>query len=171
MTQKRLWAPWRQEYLKAVRRPKSRGCLFCQKGRSKLDARNHVIARGEYGFSLLNRFPYNNGHLMVVPYRHVGQLSGLKKAEWVELHDLANDAIARMDQVLSPQGYNLGINLGREAGAGIPGHLHLHIVPRWRGDTNFMPVVAGTKVISQSLESAYRLLAGKSPSQRRRKRR
>lgn len=97
---------------------------------------------------------------MVAPYRHVGQLSRLTPQEWAEILELVNDAIARLDRVMKPDGYNVGINIGRTAGAGIPGHLHLHIVPRWTGDTNFMPTVAGIKVISQSLEAAHRLLKG-----------
>ncbi len=117
-----------------------------------------MVTRGDSGFSLLNRYPYNNGHLMVAPYKHVGRLSLLTNQEWAELLDLTNDAIRRLDKVFSPHGYNVGINLGKSAGAGIPGHLHLHIVPRWVGDTNFMPTVAGTKVISQSLEAAHHLL-------------
>lgn len=164
---KRLWAPWRQRYLARVggSRSPSSGCLFCRKGRSRRDAADLVLERGVYGFSLLNLFPYNNGHLMVAPYRHVGKLESLRQGEWVELWQLAQAAIRRCDRALSPQGYNVGINLGRAAGAGIPGHLHLHIVPRWVGDTNFMPVLSETKVVSQSLKSAYRLL--RSPRARR----
>ena len=120
---------------------------------------------------MLNRYPYNNGHLMVAPVRHVGRLEKLMPEEWLEMFELMNDAMARLKKIMSPDGYNIGINLERVAGAGIPGHLHLHVVPRWIGDTNFMPALAGTKVISQSLSSAYRLLrAAGAPGAKRRRR-
>ena len=130
---------------------------------------DRVLSRGRLAFSILNRYPYNNGHLMVAPYRHVGRLSKLTSAEWVEILELANDAAARLDRVMKPDGYNLGINIGRGAGAGIPGHLHLHVVPRWTGDTNFMPTVAATKVISQSLGAAYHLLKGAGQNRHKKK--
>jgi ATP adenylyltransferase len=117
-----------------------------------------VVTRGRLAYSILNRFPYNNGHLLIAPYRHVGRLELLTQQEWLELLELTRDAMARLKKVLAPDGYNLGINLGRTAGAGIPRHLHLHLVPRWNGDANFMPVVANTKVISQSLAAASDLL-------------
>lgn len=159
MIQKRLWAPWRQPY---IQRPASAGgslgCLFCEKGKSRQDVRNLVVTRGRYSFCLLNLFPYNNGHLMVAPYRHVGELGALREEEWLDLFRLADDGIARLKKVFKPHGFNLGINFGWAAGAGIPDHLHLHIVPRWMGDTNFMSVCANTKVVSQSLRSAQELL-------------
>ena len=110
-------------------------------------------------FALLNRYPYNNGHLMIAPYRHIGTLASLNAAEWTETLRMSQRLTARLTRVLHPQGFNLGVNLGKAGGAGIPGHLHVHLVPRWNGDTNFMPVVANTKVISQSLEELYALLA------------
>ncbi len=159
MTLKRLWAPWRLPYISRIGSVKPvRGCLFCQKSRSRDEARDLILTRGTHAFSLLNLFPYNNGHLMVAPYRHVGQISALSSEEWLDLFRLADDAIVRLQRELRPQGYNLGINLGRAAGAGIPDHLHLHIVPRWMGDTNFMPICADTKVVSQSLREARRTL-------------
>ena len=159
MTIKRLWAPWRHPYIRTAGSGKARkGCLFCQKGLSRSPARDLLLTRGRYAFSLLNLFPYNNGHLMAAPYRHVGQISDLTQEEWLDLFRVADDAIARLNRVLRPQGLNLGINVGRAAGAGIPDHLHLHIVPRWTGDTNFMPILAQTKVVSQSLQEARRLL-------------
>ena len=159
MTSKRLRAPWRQPYLVyARRRTRFPGCLFCKKGKSRQDQRNLVVARSRFSFCLLNLFPYNNGHLLVAPYRHVGQLDRLREEEWVDLFRLAADGIRRLRKVHGPHGFNLGINLGRAAGAGIPGHLHLHIVPRWTGDTNFMSVCADTKVVAQSLRSAQKLL-------------
>lgn len=159
MNPKRLWAPWRQPYISHIGRSRpSAGCLFCKIGKSRQDVQNLVVMRGPYGFTLLNLFPYNNGHLMAAPYRHVGDLGGLREEECLDLFRLANDGIARLTKVLKPNGFNLGINLGRAAGAGIPDHLHLHIVPRWVGDTNFMPICSDTKVVSQSLRSAQALL-------------
>ena len=162
---RKLWAPWRVGYIVSARNSHKGPCLFCRLQREKSDSKNQILQRGQWGFSLLNRFPYNNGHLMVAPYRHVGRLELLRPVEWVEFFSLACDAIDRMKQVLHPHGYNIGINQGRAAGAGIPGHIHLHIVPRWEGDTNFMPVIAGTKVISQSLAACHRLLK-RSPLRR-----
>jgi len=109
-------------------------------------------------FALLNRFPYNNGHVMIAPYRHVGTLRDIRTAEWDELLKMLRDVTRRLDRTLRPHGFNLGLNVGRVAGAGIPGHLHVHLVPRWQGDTNFMPVLAGAKVVSQSLDDLYTLL-------------
>ncbi len=156
----KLWAPWRAEYLSRHRKPSSKKCIFCLRQHETDDSKDRVLIRGRLTFSLLNRYPYNNGHLMVAPYRHVGRLQQLTSQEWAEMLELSNDAIARLDRVMKPAGYNMGINLGRAAGAGIPGHLHLHIVPRWVGDTNFITTVAGIKVISQSLDAAYLLLKG-----------
>lgn len=109
-------------------------------------------------FALLNKYPYNNGHLMVAPYRHVGTLELLRAEEWSEILRMSQRLTKRLTETLKPHGFNMGLNLGRAAGAGIPGHLHLHIVPRWNGDTNFMPVLAQTKVISQSLDELYTVL-------------
>lgn len=161
MTRKQLWAPWRRPYIARAERwagKSGSSCLFCKMGKSRQDVRNLVVTRGRLGFCLLNLFPYNNGHLLVAPYRHVGELGDLQEEEWLDLFRLADDGITRLRKVLKPQAFNLGINLGCAAGAGIPDHLHLHIVPRWTGDTNFMPICADTKVVSQSLRSAQRLL-------------
>ena len=151
----RLWAPWRSTFLsqRGVRR-----CIFCAARRSRADRRHHVVARGAAVFALLNRYPYNNGHLMIAPYRHVGTLASLTPEEWVEILRLSRQLTKRLHQALRPHGFNVGLNLGRAAGAGIPGHLHVHLVPRWNGDTNFMPILARTKVISQSLDELYTLL-------------
>ena len=158
MNPKRLWAPWRQPYItRSVRGPAS-SCIFCSKGKSRQDTQNLIVTRGRFAFSILNLFPYNTGHLMVTPYRHVGELGDLRQEEWLDLFRLADDAVVRLKKVLKPQGFNLGINFGQAAGAGIPDHLHLHIVPRWVGDTNFMPICADTKVVSQSLRAAQSLL-------------
>ena len=160
MTPGSLWAPWRAGYLSRIRRGRAGGCLFCRLHRDRPESRRQILTRGRTGFSLLNRFPYSNGHLLIAPYRHVGRLELLTLTEWMELFRLVQDAICRLEAVLKPQGYNVGFNLGRAAGAGVPRHLHLHVVPRWTGDTNFMPVVSGVKVVSQSLEAAHRLLKG-----------
>lgn len=152
----RLWAPWRTTFLSQQRR--GRRCIFCIAKRARRDHHHHVVARGRWVFVVLNRYPYNNGHLMVVPYRHVGQLEALTAREWTGMLQMSRQLIARLQRTIHPQGFNIGLNLGRVAGAGIPGHLHIHIVPRWNGDTNFMPLLAQTKVISQSLDELYTLL-------------
>ena len=156
--QDRLWAPWRHGYVSRYGRTR---CIFCAAKRSTADRRHHVIARGRRVFALLNLYPYNNGHLLVAPYRHVARLESLSAEEWAESLRLLQRLIRRLTTVLHPQGFNLGVNLGRVAGAGIAGHLHLHLVPRWSADTNFMPVLAKTKVISQSLDELYRLLTAR----------
>lgn len=168
MSARRLWAPWRAAYVTGAH-AEVKGCLFCRKGRSRRGKADQVLVRGRFAFSLLNKFPYNNGHLMVAPYRHVARIGHLREEEWLDLWRLTDDGVQRLGRALSPHGYNLGINLGRVAGAGIPGHLHLHIVPRWTGDTNFMPVLAQTRVISQSLETAYRILKRSGPPGRRKR--
>ncbi|MCM8811863.1 MAG: HIT domain-containing protein [Candidatus Omnitrophica bacterium] len=156
--QGKLWAPWRLRYIALAREKSASGCVFCRAKRTGNDDRNHVIARGIRTFSLLNKYPYNNGHVMVAPYRHIGDLAKISQEEWAELLQLTVDALNRLEASMSPHGYNIGLNIGKIAGAGIPGHLHLHVVPRWTGDTNFMPVVSDTKVISQSLHAAYQVL-------------
>ncbi|MBI3321930.1 MAG: HIT domain-containing protein [Candidatus Omnitrophica bacterium] len=151
----RLWAPWRSTLF--TKRP-ARGCIFCIAKRSRANRRHHVIARGALVFALLNRYPYNNGHLMIAPYRHVGTLAALSAKEWHDIFIMSQRLTKRLQTLLHPHGLNIGFNLGRSAGAGIVGHLHLHIVPRWIGDTNFMTALASTKVISQSLDALYTLL-------------
>jgi ATP adenylyltransferase len=155
-----LWAPWRSRYLKQL---KASRCIFCVARSSRADRAHHVIDRGTHVFALLNRFPYNNGHLMIAPYRHVGSLSALRLDEWAELLRMSQRLTGRLHRRLRPHGFNLGLNLGRVSGAGIVGHLHLHVVPRWQGDTNFMPILTGTKVISQSLDELYDVLVDRRP--------
>lgn len=150
-----LWAPWRSEYMSQLNR---RGCVFCHAKRSRDDRNVHVIYRGRRVFCLLNRYPYNVGHLMIAVSRHVGNLSNLSRHEASELMQVATHMVRLLTRALRPQGFNIGVNLGRPAGAGIPGHLHMHLVPRWVGDTNFMPVLGGTKVLSESLEALYERL-------------
>jgi len=141
-----IWAPWRVEYITA---PKNNGCIFCfdTKDESRL-----VLTRGSMCFAIMNRFPYSTGHCMVVPVRHVGDITALTEAETVELMAMAQAVIKAVRKAMSPDGFNIGFNLGSAAGAGVADHLHMHIVPRWKGDTNFMPVLGDVHVISEHLE-------------------
>jgi ATP adenylyltransferase len=158
---KQLWAPWRLEYVS--RADEQDGCLFCRAAEGD-DEEGLIVHRGREAFVLLNRFPYASGHLMVAPYRHSGDFSELTEEETVEIHRLASEGIGALAQLYSPQGYNLGWNLGRVAGAGVVDHVHLHVVPRWLGDTNFMPVLADLKVIPEHLLETRRKLAEAWPS-------
>lgn len=153
----KLWAPWRVKYIREVIN-KRKGCVFCRIIREKKDKRNFIFVRRQYCFAVLNTYPYNNGHVLILPYRHVNDLSKLSKKESEDLWGLLNYTRELLDGVLTPHGYNIGINLGKKAGAGFPGHLHIHVVPRWEGDVNFMPVIAGIRVISQSLRALYEKL-------------
>jgi ATP adenylyltransferase len=155
----KLWAPWRIGY---ITHKKPLKCIFCQQPKKKKqDKKNFVIKRTKNAFSLLNIFPYNNGHLLVAPYKHVKDLRDLNREEILELMDLVKEALNLLDKKLKPQGYNIGLNLGRIAGAGFDQHIHIHIVPRWKGDTNFMSVINDTKVIAQSLKELYKILVHK----------
>lgn len=149
----RLWAPWRIKYLEAKKQAR---CIFC--ANQKRNVKDYVILKTRLSLAMLNIFPYNNGHIMVSPLRHIKEFSQLKEAEMVDLFKTLNKVKSLLDKVLKPHGYNIGINISKVAGAGIPGHLHIHIVPRWRGDTNFMPVINDTRVISQSLDELYKKL-------------
>ncbi len=154
----KLWAPWRSKYVTGLA-GKQKGCVFCHIAEQKRrDRRNFVVFRWEYCFAVLNIYPYNNGHLMIVPYRHINDTAKMKKAEREEFYEAMEAGKILLKDAVSAQGLNVGINLGKEAGAGFPGHIHMHIVPRWKGDVNFMPVTAGTKVISQSLEEVHKRL-------------
>ncbi|MFH1360556.1 MAG: HIT domain-containing protein [Candidatus Omnitrophota bacterium] len=153
----KLWAPWRVTYLQKLNR-KTKGCVFCRIHRSKQDKKNYIILRSQHAFAVLNIYPYNNGHVLIVANRHVGELAKLSRDEKLDLLSLAEKTKALLDKAIQPAGYNIGMNLGRVAGAGFPGHLHIHIVPRWSGDINFMPVIAQTKVISQSLNELWKCL-------------
>ncbi|MGB2875790.1 MAG: HIT domain-containing protein [Gaiellaceae bacterium] len=153
---KQLWAPWRMEYIAQADEPA--GCIFCVAAAAG-DEDGLVVHRGEQAFALLNKFPYSSGHLMVASYRHVGEFADLTDEEALEVHRLTERGIAALAEVYAPQGYNLGWNLGRIAGAGVVDHVHLHVVPRWAGDTNFMPVLADVKVIPEHLLETRRRLA------------
>ncbi len=149
---KRLWSPWRLEYLTA---PKSEECIFCQAAAADDDRTNLVLLRGERVFLILNRYPYNNGHFMAVPYAHVPSLEDLDAPTLTEMMLLIVRGLAALRSAMSCEGFNLGANLGPAAGAGIAGHVHMHAVPRWIGDTNFMPVVGETRVVPQTWLQTY----------------
>ena len=155
---KNLWAPWRKEFILGK---KEGGCIFCKRLKEKRDKENFILFRGKKSFVILNRFPYNSGHLMISPNRHIGKLEQLRRDELSELAFLCQQAVTIMKKTLKPDGLNLGMNLGKSAGAGIADHLHIHIVPRWDGDTNFMPTLTDTKLISISLQDIYQQLKKK----------
>lgn len=152
---KTLFAPWRIGY---ILQKKRKGCLFCLIAREKKDRENLILERGKRCFVVLNRFPYNNGHLMVVPYAHKAGLEELEDKVLLDLLMTAAKYVKKMKKVMRAEGFNIGINIGPVAGAGVAHHLHLHLVPRWTGDRNFMPVIGGTKVLSESFESVYNKL-------------
>ena len=156
MDERPLWAPWRIDY---VTGEKSGRCIFCLAA-SEEDGpdRALVIERGERCFAMLNAFPYASGHVMVAPYRHVGDLGALEEGELDEIMRMVRREVQALERLMRPQGFNVGLNLGAAAGAGFEDHLHFHVVPRWSGDTNFMPVIAGTRVISQALEETAKAL-------------
>jgi ATP adenylyltransferase len=156
----RIWAPWRLEYVKDAAKDNEDECIFCAKPAADDDEANLIVHRGQRCFVILNLFPYTNGHLMVAPYEHVGALQGLDAETVAELMALGQSAMRRLEQVYSPQGYNVGFNQGRIAGAGFENHIHMHVVPRWGGDTNFMPVLADTRVMPQTLQQSYEALRG-----------
>jgi ATP adenylyltransferase len=158
---KPLWAPWRLEYVQSA--DEDEGCLFCRAAEERDDEAKLVVHRGPAAIVLLNKFPYSSRHLMVAPKRHTGEFAELSDEEVVEAHRLAGQGIGALAQSYAPQGYNLGWNLGRIAGAGIVDHVHLHVVPRWAGDTNFMPVLADVKVMPEHLLETRRKLAAAWP--------
>jgi ATP adenylyltransferase len=158
---KPLWAPWRLEYIKTA--DEREGCFFCTAAAGGQDEEMLVVAHGRRAVVLLNRFPYATGHLLVAPNRHLAEFEGLDDEETLEIHRLARDGMAALAEVYGPQGYNLGWNLGRIAGAGVVDHVHLHLVPRWAGDTNFMPVLADVKVLPEHLVESRRRLAAAWP--------
>lgn len=150
----RLWAPWRIAYINKI--GKQKGCIFCRILKEQKDTVNHIFLRKKHTFAVLNIYPYNNGHVLILPNRHVGDLENLERIERDELLDLLVEVKNMSQAILDPGGFNVGFNLGRLAGAGFPGHLHIHIVPRWKGDSNFMPVIGGARVMSQSLNELYK---------------
>jgi ATP adenylyltransferase len=157
-----LWAPWRLAYVAAAKPPTTDdACFICQGLAAQDDRRNLIAWRAPRSVVVLNRFPYNNGHLLIAPRAHKGRLDELDAEELLEIMETVRRMVSVLDGLMHPAGYNIGLNLGAAAGAGLPGHLHWHVVPRWNGDTNFMPVLADTRVIAQSLDTLYDLLVQK----------
>lgn len=148
----RLWAPWRFAYIESTESP---GCIFVELPKQDRDRENLILYRGKNAFVMLNAFPYTNGHLMIAPYKHTADLAELNDAELLEINQLLAASVGWLKKVYSPDGFNVGINLGRAAGAGIPTHVHWHVVPRWNGDTNFMTTVGDVRVLPQSLDQSF----------------
>ncbi len=147
-----IWAPWRMVYIGGDH---GGDCVFCGKANSEEDERNLVVLRGEKTFVIMNLYPYNNGHLLIMPYRHVGEIEDLDEEEMMELFKMTQKMVNAL-RTFNPEGFNVGVNIGKAAGAGVPGHIHIHVVPRWCGDTNFMPVFGDVIVMSESLEATYK---------------
>lgn len=152
-----LWTPWRMEYILS---DKQAGCIFCEMLATADGDETLILHRGELGFLVLNKYPYNNGHLMAVPYRHAASLEDLTAAELAEIMALTTLSIRALRRCLQPAGFNIGLNIGKVAGAGVLDHVHLHVVPRWAGDTNFMPLFADVRVIPQTLRETAGMLRG-----------
>ncbi len=161
---KLLWAPWRHEYVKKA--AKEEDCFFCVLAGKKEGLDSLILAKGKYCFTVMNKYPYNPGHLLIAPYKHTSSIHELDSRTWEEIRMMLIKCIESLNSTLKPDGFNIGINIGRAAGAGVIGHIHLHVVPRWNGDTNFMSTLADTKVISASLASIYKLLSKKMRERR-----
>ena len=158
MAEERLWAPWRLDYIKG---PKDDECIFCAGPAAGDDAGRYIVRRGEHCFAMLNAFPYNNGHLMVSPYRHVPSIEELDEPALLELMKLTQRSLRALREIYDPEGFNIGINQGKVAGAGVEDHIHQHVVPRWGADTNFMPVIGDTRVLAQSLSDSWKALSAR----------
>jgi ATP adenylyltransferase len=154
----RLWTPWRRAFVEGAGE-RSEECFLCKKAAEHDDKRNLILWRGKTVFVLLNLYPYNSGHLMVAPYLHTGDLASLDAGIASEMMHVTQRSVAALQRAYAPDAFNLGMNLGRSAGAGVPDHLHIHVVPRWDGDTNFMPVTSDTKVLPETLDQTYARLA------------
>jgi len=155
---KQVWAPWRMQL---IRMKKPKGCFLCENPRQNDDVKNYILYRGSKNFVILNSYPYNPGHLIVAPYRHVAGLEGLSKEERNEHFEIVSQCVRVLGGEFNPGGFNIGMNLGKVSGAGIADHVHTHIVPRWQGDTNFMPVLASAKVLPEALAETYERLKSK----------
>jgi len=153
-----IWAPWRMEYIKME---KPEGCILCEKPSQDNDADNFILYRGSKNFIIMNTYPYNPGHLLIAPYRHVSSLGELTEEERHEHFDIVSHSVEVLKQELGAEGFNVGVNMGKAAGAGIEDHIHTHIVPRWQGDTNFMTIVSDVRVVPEALAETYRKLKGK----------
>lgn len=152
------WTPWRGTYIKGETKPKDDRCILCTKHEETDDAENLVLYRGQSCYVLLNLYPYNPGHLMVAPYAHTADFSALSAEQAGELMALTQRCVSVLTEAMHPDGFNIGMNLGRVGGAGIDQHLHMHIVPRWNGDMNFMPVIGGTKLLPEAIDDTYAAL-------------
>jgi ATP adenylyltransferase len=153
-----MWSPWRSKYIEQFKKPegrKNRSSLFTAAEQGGKDEKNLIVWRGRYCFVIMNRYPYNSGHLMIVPHRQTSNFDDLTEAELLEIMTTTRRAIKALHKVMRPQGYNFGANIGRASGAGIDNHIHFHIVPRWNGDTNFLPVLADAKVISEDMKTTW----------------
>ncbi|MFA5078770.1 MAG: HIT domain-containing protein [Dehalococcoidia bacterium] len=150
---KRLWAPWRMQYILGDHT--AGGCILCDKPAEKKDRKNYILYRGKYSFIILNAYPYISGHLMAAPYRHIANITDANAREARELFELIQLCVKLLKQTMRPDGFNIGMNIGKVAGAGLDGHIHMHIVPRWNGDHNYMSVVADTRVLSEGLDATY----------------
>ena len=157
-----LWAPWRMSY---IVKGALEECIFCKAARGS-DDENYVVMRSGLSIAMLNIFPYNTAHVMIAPVRHIARVEHLTREEALDLFETLSSVIKAIDQEYNPQGYNIGVNVGRVAGAGVESHIHIHVVPRWLGDTNFMPVTAGTKVMPEDLYSTYTKLKSRLSSQK-----
>lgn len=159
----RLWSPWRSQYIgtfKENERKSVEECFFCNAvSHNEVSFNTLITYIGKYSFVIMNKYPYNNGHLLISPKRHTGDITDLSIEEMNEIMSLQSMSVRILEEIFKAQGFNIGANLGRAAGAGVPGHLHYHVIPRWNGDTNFMPVIAETKILSQSLEDSYEPIA------------
>jgi ATP adenylyltransferase len=160
VAEQRIWAPWRLEYVKDASKDNADACVFCAALEAGDDEANLIIHRGERCFVILNKFPYTNGHLMVAPYEHAAAIQELDAETVAVMMSLAQRGMNALDTGYSPHGYNVGFNQGRVAGAGVEHHIHMHVVPRWGGDTNFMPVLGDTRVMNQTLEDSFKTVRG-----------
>jgi ATP adenylyltransferase len=151
----RLWTPWRRAFVEGGDHKSTDECFLCEAPKAGDDRANLIVYRAEYVYVVLNRFPYNSGHLMIVPYIHRGDLPGLEAPVASQLMEVTQRSVAVLQRAYRPDGFNVGLNLGQAAGAGVPNHLHVHVVPRWVGDTNFMPLVGDTKVLPETLDQTY----------------
>ncbi len=149
----RLFSPWRSEYIESFQNPNEEGCIFCNCQKENVEDENSlVVYKGKEVYVLMNRYPYNNGHLLIIPNRHISKISEMTETERLETFYLIEKSIEALENTMSAHGHNIGTNLGRVAGAGIEDHIHFHVVPRWNGDTNFMPVLGEVKIISEDLK-------------------
>ncbi|WP_338599972.1 HIT domain-containing protein [Sulfolobus tengchongensis] len=151
-----LWAPWRAKYIADSSKAKGGECLFCRVVKEDNDQQNYIVYRSKYAFIILNAFPYNTAHVMIVPYRHLPSIELLTSEESLDVFNLVNLSIRAIREVYNPDGFNIGVNIGRVAGAGIESHVHVHVVPRWNGDSNFMPVIFNTKVMPETLDETFK---------------